>query len=84
MYIHIGGEYVISTRYIVAVLDMETVYSTQKDVLHYIKRMEEQNRTEYVTEDIPKSVVITIDKIYMTGLSTQVLLKRAEKGYRDT
>ena len=76
MFIHIGNDLSVLKSSVTAVVDLETVLPTQKDVSEFINSEEEQGRLQYVTEDIPKTLVITDDKTYVCSLSSNLILNR--------
>ncbi|MBR4946950.1 MAG: DUF370 domain-containing protein [Clostridiales bacterium] len=76
MFIHIGNDLSVLKSSVTAVVDLETVLPTQKDVSEFINSEDEQGRLQYVTEDIPKTLVITDDKTYVCSLSSSLLLNR--------
>ena len=76
MYLHIGGEYTLPCRFIIGIFNLELVTATQKNILHFLSTMEKENRAEYISEEIPRSVVVTSDKVYFTPISSLTLSKR--------
>ena len=76
MYVHIGGEYSISDRFIICVIDMESISPSQTDILSFLAEAEKTDRAEYVSDEIPQSAVITVDRVYFSPLSTATLYKR--------
>ena len=76
MFIHIGNDLSVLKSSITAVVDLETVLPSQKDISEFINREDEQGRLQYVTEEIPKSLVITDDKTYVCPLSASLILNR--------
>ena len=76
MFIHIGNDLSVIKSSVTAVVDLETVLPTQKDVSEFINSEDEQGRLQYVTEDIPKTLVITDDKTYVCSLSSNLILNR--------
>ena len=76
MFIHIGNDLSVLKSSVTAVVNLETVLPSQKDVADYMNSEDEQGRLQYVTEEIPKSLVITDDKTYVCSLSTSLILNR--------
>ena len=76
MFIHIGNDLSVLKSSVTAVIDLETVLPSQKDISEFINSEDEQGRLQYVTDDIPKSLVITDDKTYVCSLSANLLLNR--------
>ena len=78
MYIHIGGEYSLSDKYIIAIIDLNHVQPNQTDMTKYMSDHENMGLIEYISTDIPQSLIITLDRLYVSGLSTHTLIKRIE------
>ena len=76
MFIHIGNDLSVLRSSVTCVVNLETVFPSQKDVTEFINREDEQGRLQYVTEEIPKSLVITDDKTYVCSLSASLILNR--------
>ena len=76
MFIHIGNDLSVLKSSVTAVVDLETVLPSQKDVSDFLNREDEQGRLQYVTDDIPKSLIITDDKTYVCPLSASLILNR--------
>jgi len=78
MYIHIGGDISVIRQDITAIVDLETVLPSQKSVMEFINSEDDKNRLQYLTDDIPRSLVLTLDRTYLSPLSTSVLKRRLE------
>lgn len=78
MYVHIGGDVTVIKNSITSVIDLETLPPGNKDVDSFLKAEEESNRLQYITGDLPKTLVLTDDKTYVSPVSGYVLLKRLE------
>ena len=78
MYIHIGGEYSLSDKYIIAIIDLNHVQPHQTDMTKFMSEQEKMGLIEYVSTDIPQSLIITLDRLYVSGLSTHTLMKRMD------
>lgn len=78
MYVHIGGDVTVIKDSITSVIDLETLPPGNKDVDSFLKAEEESNRLQYITADLPKTLVLTDDKTYVSPVSGYVLLKRLE------
>jgi len=76
VFIHIGNDLSVLKSSVTAIVCLETVLPSQKDVADFINREDELGRLQYVTDDIPKSLVITDDKTYVCSLSSNLLLNR--------
>ena len=78
MFVHIGGEYTILIDSIIGMINLETVQPSSSDMNAFLKQTEQENILEYVSMEIPKSLVITDDRTYVSPLSVQTLRKRIE------
>jgi len=80
MFLHIGGDYIVSMKDIVAIVDMEKSTISQ-DTRNFLKISDEEGFIINVVEnEMPKSFIITQEKhkskIYLSPISTTTLYKR--------
>lgn len=79
MFLHIGGDVVIPIKNIIAILDIETT-TISKDTKDFLSIAEEEGFIEAISNDLPKSFVITENdkksKIYLSPISSVTLQKR--------
>ncbi|MCQ2529368.1 MAG: DUF370 domain-containing protein [Saccharofermentans sp.] len=80
MYVHIGGEVSVLAQSITSIINFENILPTQKDITEFLRTEEDNNRLQYLTEDIPRAIVVTRDRTYISPISPAVLKKRIEKG----
>ena len=80
MYVHIGGEVSVLAQSITSIINFENILPTQKDITEFLRTEEDNNRLQYLTEDIPRAIVVTSDRTYISPISPAVLKKRIEKG----
>lgn len=80
MFLHIGGDFVVPIKNVIAIMDLEST-TLSKDTRDFLSIAEEEGFIESISEDIPKSFIITeIDKkskIYLSPISSITLQKRA-------
>ncbi|NCD09578.1 MAG: DUF370 domain-containing protein [Negativicutes bacterium] len=77
MYLHIGGEYSISTRMIVGIFDLDQITQTKdKGTVFFLSDLEEKSLLEAVSPDLPRSLVLTLDRAYLSPISTATLRQR--------
>ena len=80
MFIHIGGDVVIPVRNIIAILDIDTT-TISRDTKDFLRIAEEEGFIESISEDLPKSFIITDtekkSKIYLSPISSVKLQKSA-------
>lgn len=79
MYISIGGDMAVRDRSIIGIFDLDGA-SLSKKTMEYLKDAEESGGLISVTEDLPKSFLVTeeygMERIYFTQLSAATLEKR--------
>ena len=81
MYISIGGDMAVRDRNIIGIFDLDGTTVSEKTV-EYLEKTQNQGVLVSVTEDLPKSFLVTeeygMEKVYLTQLSAATLEKRAE------
>lgn len=75
MFIHLGEDTVITDKNIIGIFDIDTS-TVNKATRDYLTKAEKEKRVEYVNYDLPKSFVVTDDKIFISPINTGTLLKR--------
>ncbi len=80
MFLHIGGDKVIPVKNVIAIFDIETT-TLSKDTKEFLRTAEEEGFIESISEDLPRSFVITEankkSKIYLSPISSVTLQKRS-------
>ncbi len=80
MFLHIGGDFVVPIKNVIAIMDLEST-TLSKDTREFLSIAEEEGFIESISDDIPKSFIITeIDKkskIYLSPISSITLQKRS-------
>lgn len=76
MYLHIGGDTMISSEKIIGIFDMDTS-TVNKATRDYLAKAEKEKRVIYVNFDLPKSFIVTDGGVYVSPLNTSTLNKRA-------
>ena len=80
MFVHIGGEYTILVDSVIGLVNLETVQASSSDMKAFLKMQEDENILEYVSEEIPRSLILTDDRTYVSPLSGATILKRVQSG----
>ena len=80
LYLHLGSGVTVPISNIVAVCDIEKS-STSRDTREYLARAGKHKHVVSVTDDLPKSFVVSIDKnftetVHICGVSAETLRKR--------
>lgn len=78
MYLHLGEDTVITDKNILGIFDMDTS-TVNKATRDYLSKAEKDKKIVYVNYDLPKSFVVTDDKIYVSPINTATLNKRANE-----
>ena len=83
MFLHLGNDHIVFNKDIIAVLDFETT-TVSKITREFLKVSEEEGFIINVSDDVPKSFIVTDSggqsKIYITNIASSTLLKRLESG----
>ena len=83
MYLHLGGDFIISTQDLIGIFDLDAVTSNTAG-RNYLQNAEKQGRLHTVGENIPKSFLVCgsfrEERIYLSPISTATLLKRISRG----
>ncbi|ACL74393.1 extracellular matrix regulator RemB [Ruminiclostridium cellulolyticum] len=81
MFLHIGGDVVIPIKNVIAIMDIDTT-TISKDTREFLKVAEEEGFVKSISEDLPKSFIITEtdkkSKIYLSPISSVTLQKRSK------
>ncbi len=77
MFIHLGENTVITDRKIIGVFDMDTS-TVNKATRDYLSAAEKKKKVEYVNFDLPKSFIVTDEKIYISPINTSTINKRSK------
>ena len=80
MYVSIGGDMAVRDRNIIGIFDLDATTVSRRTV-KYLEDVEKNGALLNITEDIPKSFIVTeeygMEKVYFTQLNTATLEKRA-------
>lgn len=77
MYLHLGEDVVVNSKKIIGIFDMDTS-TVNKATRDYLSRAEKNKKIIYVSYELPKSFIVTDNKIYVSSLNTSTLLKRTK------
>ena len=80
MYLHLGRNVVIRQDSIIGIFDMDNA-SSSHITREYLYSPENKKRIVSISDELPKSFVVTSDVIYLSQLSSQTLQKRALNPY---
>lgn len=83
MFLHIGGEYSISDHQIVGIFDFDATTQSGSETIRFLKNAESMDRMEHVSPDIPRSFILTLDRVYISPISAQTLRQRLTRFERS-
>ncbi len=75
MYIHIGADVSIPAHWIIGIFDLEQV-TPSSDTVAFLAEAEESSRVDWMTEDVPRSLILTSGRIFLSPVSTATLRAR--------
>lgn len=78
MFIHLGGEKIIRAAELIAIFDV-SIEASSKISKSFITNAAKEKMTETIGEEEPKSVVVTLNKVYYSPISSTTLKKRAQQ-----
>ncbi len=83
MYVHIGQDFIIPTRSILCIFDMDTA-TWSKHTRALVQRLAKEGRTVELFDDLPRAGILCSgqlgEHLYLSGLSAATLQRRAELG----
>jgi len=77
--LHIGEQNLVRGRAVIGFFDLDGG-ETPEITREFLRRAEKEGVCELLTTDIPRSFVLTEEKVYITRLSTQALHRRSSSG----
>lgn len=79
MYLDIDTDYLINTKDIVGIFDLDNTTTTTAFTNNFLNEKQRENKVVYLVKDIPKSFILTKDgTVYVVELNSQILRKRLE------
>ncbi|MBP2002364.1 hypothetical protein J2Z69_003436 [Paenibacillus shirakamiensis] len=76
MYIHLGGEKIISSTELVAIFDI-SIEKSSKISKQFVTHAIKEKQVIYISEEESKSIVVTKKVVYYSPISSATLKKRA-------
>lgn len=81
MYLHIGGTYQISTKIILGIFSMEEdgMFNKKGHNQGFLAYHEKDLSLECIGMEVPRSMIVTLEKIYLSPISAQTLRLRLKE-----
>lgn len=76
MFLHLGADIVVALGDVISINDYRSFHSVVNR--EFIKRMRMKKNIVDISENTPKSFVVTHSKVYLSGISSLTLKKRAD------
>lgn len=79
MYLHLGQDYIVNTRDIVGIFDLDSC-SVAKKTRDYLNHAEKEGAVVSLSDELPKSFVITDfpqETVFLSPISAKTLQRRA-------
>ncbi|SDZ65033.1 protein of unknown function [Evansella caseinilytica] len=77
MFIHLGGDTVLRSNKVIVILDHQS-QDMSADNQQFLQDPGKKDTVVLISEEKPKSIVVTDEKIYLSPISSQTLKRRAE------
>lgn len=85
MFIHVGGDISLSDRWIIAILDFDAVTTDPRSATRdFLTQAEADNRLEWIGQELPRSLILTMDRQYLSPVRAETLRQRWAKAGRRT
>jgi hypothetical protein len=78
MFIHLGSDKIIRASELIAIFDL-SIEKSSKISKQFIKQANMDKRIEVIGEEECKSLVVTLNKVYYSPISSTTLKKRAHQ-----
>lgn len=79
LYIHIGGTYALSDKYILGIFDFDGTTQPGSATIDYLRKAEQGNRVEAVSPDLPRSFIVTLDRIFYSPIAAATIRRRMDR-----
>jgi len=79
LYIHIGGDYTLSDKWIVGIFDIDQTTTYGTDTNNFLRKREQLGKLEIVSPDLPRSFIVTFDRVYLSPISAKTIFARSRQ-----
>ena len=81
MYISIGADFAVRDRSVIGIFDLDNA-SWSKQTRLFLREAERQGEVAAITDDLPKSFILTeefgLNRVFLTQFNTAALIKRSQ------
>ncbi len=75
MYLHLGGDAAVAEKDIISIHDY-AIFQLEEN-RDFFQRLEQSGRLQRLSDKKPKALVVTVDKVYLSAISSITLKRRA-------
>ena len=77
MYLYLGSDVVVDDSEVLGIFDIEKV-TVDRYMKDYLSFWQKKGQIYYVSLDMPKSIIVARDTVYISNFSCDTLKKRAQ------
>lgn len=78
MYLYLGSDVVVPEKEVLGIFDIEKV-TVDRYMKDYLSFCQKNGKIYYVSLDMPKSIIVCVDTVYISNVSCDTLKKRTLK-----
>lgn len=78
MFLHIGGNITVRADDVVGIFDIEAC-SVSRITADFLNSCQKKGVVEYASQDMPKSFIVTKEKMYISNVSHRTVVRRARE-----
>ena len=82
MYIHIGADVSFPAHWIVGIFDLDQMPPSSATA-ELMKQAEEAYKLDWMSAELPRSMLLTVDRVFLSPLSSVTLVNRLKDRYKD-
>ena len=76
MYLFLGGEITVRSKDVIGIFDIEEC-SVSRTTADYLNTCQKKSQIVNISDDMPKSFIVTMSKTYISNVSHNTICKRA-------
>lgn len=77
MFLHLGGDIAVRSDDLIGIFDIEEC-SVSRVTAEYLNSCQKNGKIVNVSDDMPKSFVVSVNNTYISNVSHNTIVKRAE------